>query len=544
MWGWDRVGGFVDIIEVGMDMNDKEKSELEKRDEEPMSYHPPGISPDWRYDMSNFANSSMGLVSSGNSMAVCGDAVGPSCSSGSMVDSFGATVWEHPVNTAPLGFNELNVPNGAGVSDPLSMLKSGLFLPSMSGMLPHSLSQFPTDSAFIERAARFSSFSGGHFGDMLNPLGIQQSGSPYNRGGAMMQGPQEVLSGNAFKTMAGRHPQIPEASLTETSKDVSVPTDHGVMEGNSPKNETTVERSHDEAKQGVSGNDSEEPEFSGGAAPEEGVPLTAKDVGAKKRKRGNQDAEAEQANGIQQHSGEARKNNPEVEQKGEHTSTPTGNKSNGKNVKQSSQASESAKEEYIHVRARRGQATNSHSLAERVRREKISERMKFLQDLVPGCSKVTGKAVMLDEIINYVQSLQRQVEFLSMKLATVNPRLDFNIERLLAKDQMFSARAGPSSGLAFSPDIPVPYPSLHQTQPPILPPGPSGAGNSSDALRRMINSQLSNMGGGYKESTLQLPNVWEGELHNVVQMGFNASAPLENQETNCSVSPGQMKAES
>lgn len=62
------------------------------------------------------------------------------------------------------------------------------------------------------------------------------------------------------------------------------------------------------------------------------------------------------------------------------------------------------------MRARRGQATDSHSLAERVRREKISERMKYLQDLVPGCKKVTGKAVMLDEIINYVQFLQRQVE--------------------------------------------------------------------------------------------------------------------------------------
>jgi len=36
--------------------------------------------------------------------------------------------------------------------------------------------------------------------------------------------------------------------------------------------------------------------------------------------------------------------------------------------------------------------------------------MKYLQDLVPGCNKVTGKAGMLDEIINYVQSLQRQVE--------------------------------------------------------------------------------------------------------------------------------------
>lgn len=45
-----------------------------------------------------------------------------------------------------------------------------------------------------------------------------------------------------------------------------------------------------------------------------------------------------------------------------------------------------------------------------VRREKISERMRFLQDLVPGCNKITGKAGMLDEIINYVQSLQRQVE--------------------------------------------------------------------------------------------------------------------------------------
>ncbi|PKA56884.1 Transcription factor bHLH137 [Apostasia shenzhenica] len=75
---------------------------------------------------------------------------------------------------------------------------------------------------------------------------------------------------------------------------------------------------------------------------------------------------------------------------------------------------------YIHVRARRGQATDSHSLAERVRREKISERMKKLQELVPGCDKIIGKALILDEIINYVQSLQNQVEFLSLKLAEVN----------------------------------------------------------------------------------------------------------------------------
>ncbi|KAK4767639.1 hypothetical protein SAY86_015389 [Trapa natans] len=43
---------------------------------------------------------------------------------------------------------------------------------------------------------------------------------------------------------------------------------------------------------------------------------------------------------------------------------------------------------YVHVRARRGQATDSHSLAERARREKINARMKLLQELVPGCNKV------------------------------------------------------------------------------------------------------------------------------------------------------------
>ncbi|KAJ1417848.1 Myc-type, basic helix-loop-helix [Sesbania bispinosa] len=102
---------------------------------------------------------------------------------------------------------------------------------------------------------------------------------------------------------------------------------------------------------------------------------------------------------------------------------------------------------YIHVRARRGQATDSHSLAERVRREKISERMKKLQRLVPGCDKVTGKALMLDEIINYVQSLQNQVEFLSMKLASVNPMfydLATDLDTLLVRPEKLNSLASPS----------------------------------------------------------------------------------------------------
>ncbi|KAK8678963.1 hypothetical protein V6N13_144438 [Hibiscus sabdariffa] len=65
------------------------------------------------------------------------------------------------------------------------------------------------------------------------------------------------------------------------------------------------------------------------------------------------------------------------------------------------------------VRARRGQATDPHSIAERLRREKIAERMKNLQELVPNSNK-TDKASILDEIIEYVKFLQLQVKVLSM----------------------------------------------------------------------------------------------------------------------------------
>ncbi|KAL0735047.1 hypothetical protein Bca4012_011257 [Brassica carinata] len=65
------------------------------------------------------------------------------------------------------------------------------------------------------------------------------------------------------------------------------------------------------------------------------------------------------------------------------------------------------------VRARRGQATDPHSIAERLRRERIAERMKSLQELVPNTNK-TDKASMLDEIIEYVRFLQLQVKVLSV----------------------------------------------------------------------------------------------------------------------------------
>ncbi|XP_019092491.1 PREDICTED: transcription factor HBI1-like isoform X1 [Camelina sativa] len=118
--------------------------------------------------------------------------------------------------------------------------------------------------------------------------------------------------------------------------------------------------------------------------------------------------------------------------------------------------SEIPKLDYIHVRARRGQATDRHSLAERARREKISKKMKYLQDIVPGCNKVTGKAGMLDEIINYVQCLQRQVEFLSMKLAVLNPELELAVEDVSVKQfQAYFTNVVGSSKHSIMVDVPL-----------------------------------------------------------------------------------------
>ncbi|KAK1682105.1 hypothetical protein QYE76_042953 [Lolium multiflorum] len=138
--------------------------------------------------------------------------------------------------------------------------------------------------------------------------------------------------------------------------------------------------------------------------------------------------------------------------------TNSGNAS--KAVHENPKPPEPPKQDYIHVRARRGQATDSHSLAERARREKISERMKMLQDLVPGCNKVVGKASVLDEIINYVQALQRQVEFLSMKLEAVNAQVNNRVasESKDAGAQSYGAQPYHTTlGLTLDPQTPREY---------------------------------------------------------------------------------------
>ncbi|XP_059651820.1 transcription factor bHLH130-like [Cornus florida] len=65
------------------------------------------------------------------------------------------------------------------------------------------------------------------------------------------------------------------------------------------------------------------------------------------------------------------------------------------------------------IRAKRGFATHPRSIAERMRRTRISERMRKLQDLFPNMDKQTNTADMLDLAVEYIKDLQKQVKTLA-----------------------------------------------------------------------------------------------------------------------------------
>ncbi|TXG63942.1 hypothetical protein EZV62_010936 [Acer yangbiense] len=64
---------------------------------------------------------------------------------------------------------------------------------------------------------------------------------------------------------------------------------------------------------------------------------------------------------------------------------------------------------------KRSRAAEVHNLSERRRRDRINEKMKALQELIPRCNK-SDKASMLDEAIEYLKSLQLQVQVCSSYL--------------------------------------------------------------------------------------------------------------------------------
>ncbi|XP_042375364.1 transcription factor bHLH49-like [Zingiber officinale] len=443
-----------------MDMHEKDQCHSLKS-EDNLEYSNPGNS---SFLLPN--NPSIRSVS-GNSSVTIGQAnqSGPfSSSSIPMDDPFSIGFWNQSAKPTDLDLCKNNSPacsNPVNGNSSLNVEWNSSDSFSIGGTLLQAanLSHFPADKAFAGRAARLSCFTNSSIDGMMSPFSLAQSAS---------------LCANA--TLGDESgAQIEKNKEHKNNFDgVVVSSDH---------------------------------------------PSSCIALGAVKRKRNNEDMPLDQAQEAS-HVSREMEENLEFEQNAEPNSpSVVTDKPRGKQIKDSN---ESLKDEFIHIRARRGQATNSHSLAERVRREKINERMKLLQDLVPGCSKVTGKAVMLDEIINYVQSLQQQVEFLSMKLAAINPRLGIDIDSVLSK-YLLQSYNGTSGAMAF-PSSSV-HPPVHTSQQGLVQPGLQAMANPPDSLGRSMNIQLAAVH-EYKESKMQVSNSWEEGLQGVMQMAYSNNVNL------------------
>ncbi|GAB2289684.1 hypothetical protein Dimus_023992 [Dionaea muscipula] len=81
---------------------------------------------------------------------------------------------------------------------------------------------------------------------------------------------------------------------------------------------------------------------------------------------------------------------------------------------------------------RKGRASATHNQSERRRRDRINQKMKALQKLVPNARK-TDKASMLEEVIEHLKQLQAQVQMMSAGSIPVMMPLGMQQHLLLAQ---------------------------------------------------------------------------------------------------------------
>ncbi|XP_015612718.1 transcription factor UNE10 isoform X2 [Oryza sativa Japonica Group] len=113
------------------------------------------------------------------------------------------------------------------------------------------------------------------------------------------------------------------------------------------------------------------------------------------------------------------------------------------------------------------------------RRDRINQKMKTLQKLVPNSSK-TDKASMLDEVIDYLKQLQAQVQVMSrmgsmmMPMGMAMPQLQMSVMAQMAQMAQIGLsmmNMGQAGG----------YAPMHMHTPPFLPVSWDAAASSSSA---------------------------------------------------------------
>ncbi|KAG6426984.1 hypothetical protein SASPL_111223 [Salvia splendens] len=118
------------------------------------------------------------------------------------------------------------------------------------------------------------------------------------------------------------------------------------------------------------------------------------------------------------------------------------------------EAAEGKKQGCGSASTKRSRAAEVHNLSERRRRDRINEKMRALQELIPRCNK-SDKASMLDEAIEYLKSLQLQVQMMSMSCGMVPMMYPVGVQ------QYMPAAMGLGMGMDMGMSRPmVPYPPM------------------------------------------------------------------------------------
>ncbi|XP_057995366.1 transcription factor PIF7 isoform X2 [Hevea brasiliensis] len=128
---------------------------------------------------------------------------------------------------------------------------------------------------------------------------------------------------------------------------------------------------------------------------------------------------------------------------------------------------------------RRSRAAAIHNQSERRRRDRINQKMKALQKLVPNASK-TDKASMLDEVIEYLKQLQAQVQVMSVRsmpqmMMPLGMQQHFHQMSLLARMGMGVTPLGMGMGMLHDMNSIGHSAAVPHSLPPLLHPAPPPA---------------------------------------------------------------------
>ncbi|PKU81091.1 transcription factor PHYTOCHROME INTERACTING FACTOR-LIKE 13 isoform X1 [Dendrobium catenatum] len=182
---------------------------------------------------------------------------------------------------------------------------------------------------------------------------------------------------------------------------------------------------------------------------------------------------------------------------GQENKTSQGHKRKGRDLEETKCRNEDLEQEPVEANkhaqrtspSRRSRAAEVHNLSERRRRDRINEKMRALQELIPHCNK-SDKASMLDEAIEYLKSLQLQVQIMWMG-SGMAPMMFPGV-------QQYMSRMGIGMG----------HPPFPPIQNPLQLPGSTVTNDSIQSIS-MPNQQLSFPSTGINLLNVpnQLPNI-------------------------------------